>query len=122
MKHWCCLFTCLITRVVHIDEVRSLDTDSCLLAINRFFVRRGKPRTIISDNGNNFVGSARELEEYINSWNHDQTTSELAQKHILWNFNPPRAPHFDSVWERLVKSCKKKMVAILGSRSLTDEV
>ena len=67
MKPWCCLFTCLITRAVHIKVVRSLDTDSCLVAINRFIARRGKPITIISDNGTNFVGSARELKEYISS-------------------------------------------------------
>ena len=59
MKRWCCLFTCLTTRAVHIEVVRSLDTDSCLVAINRFIARRGKPTTIISDNGTNFVGSAR---------------------------------------------------------------
>ena len=69
MKRWCCLFTCLTTRAVHIEVVRSPDTDSCMEAINRFIPRRGKPTTIISDNGTNFVGSARELKEYINSWN-----------------------------------------------------
>ena len=45
MKRWCCLFTCLTTRAVHIEVVRSLDTDSCLTAINRFIARRGKPAT-----------------------------------------------------------------------------
>ena len=117
MKRWCCLFTCLTTRAVHIEVVRSFDTDSCLVAINRFIARRGKPTTIKSDNGTNFVGSARELKEYINSWNQNQITSELAQKHIAWKFNPPGAPHFGGVWERLVRSCKKAM----GNRSLTDE-
>ena len=72
MKRWCCLFTCLTTRAVHIEVVRRLDTDSCLVAINRFIARRGKPTTIISDNGTNLVGSARELKDYINSWNKDK--------------------------------------------------
>ena len=62
------------------------------------------------------------MKEYINSWNEDQITSELAQKCIVWKFNPPGAPHFGGVWERLVRSCKKAMLAILGNRSLTDEV
>ena len=48
LKRWRCLFTCLTTRAVHIEVVRSLDTDSCLLAINRLIARRGKPTTIIS--------------------------------------------------------------------------
>ena len=108
MKRWCYSFTCLTTRALQIEVVRSLDTDSCLVAINRFIARRGKPTTNKSDNGTNFVGSARELKEYIDSWNQDQILSELAQKHIAWSFNPPVAPHFGGVWERLVRSCKKQ--------------
>ena len=61
MKRWCCSILCLTTRAVHIEVVRTLDTDSCLVAIKRFIPRRGKPTTIISENGTNFVGSAREL-------------------------------------------------------------
>ena len=54
MKRWCCLFTCLTTRAIHIEVVRSLDTDSCLVVVNRYIARRGKPATIISNNGTNF--------------------------------------------------------------------
>ena len=54
-KRWCCLFTCLTVRAVHIDIVPKLDTDSCLNAIMRFIARRGKPIKMISDNGTNFV-------------------------------------------------------------------
>ena len=121
MKRWCCLFTCLTTRAVHIEVVRSLDADSCTAAIVRFISRRGKPKTIVSDNGSNFVGSARELREYIDSWNKSQMGESLASKGIIWKFNPPSAPHFGGVWDCLVRSCKKAMFAILGSRSLIDE-
>ena len=65
------------------------------MVFNRFLARRGKPTTIISDNGTNFVGFARELKEYLNSWNQDQITSGLAQKHIAWKFNPPGAPFLE---------------------------
>ena len=121
MKRWCCLSTGLTTRAVHIEVVRILDTHSCLVALKRFITRRGKLTTIMSDDGINFVGSAREFKEYINSWNQDQITSDLAQKHIVWKFKPPGAPHFGGVWERLVRSCKKAMTAVLGTRSMTDE-
>ena len=36
MKHWCCLFTCLTTRVVHVEVVPSLEADACLGVITRF--------------------------------------------------------------------------------------
>ena len=102
MKRWCCLFTFLTTRAVYIEVVRSIDTDSCLVALKRFIARRGQPTTILSDNGTDFVGSTRELKEYINSWNQDRITSDLDQKHLVKKFNPPGGPHFGGVWERTI--------------------
>ena len=64
-KRWCCLFTCLTMRAVHIEVVPKLDTNSCLNAIMRFIARRRKSSTIISDNGTNFVGAEREFAEYV---------------------------------------------------------
>ena len=122
MKRWCCLFTCLSTRAVHIEVVHSLDTESCLAAITKFIARRGRPKTVLSDNGSNFVGSARELKQYIDSWNKTQIAERLHQQDIEWSFNPPGAPHFGGVWERLVRSCKRAMFAVLSGRGLTDEI
>ena len=64
-KRWCCLFTCLTVRAVHIEVVPKLDTDSCLNAILRFIAQRSKPSTIISDNGTKFVGCERKFAEYL---------------------------------------------------------
>ena len=76
-KRWCCLFTCLTMRAVHIEVVPKLDTDSCLNAIMRFIARRGKPNTIISDNGTNFVGAEREFAEYVAAWNKEGIEEHL---------------------------------------------
>ena len=120
VKYWCCLFTCLVTRAVHIEVVNGLDTDACMMAITRFMARRGKPLKIISDNGTNFVGAAREFKECFGEWNQDAISEILAkQRRVVWQFNPPGALHFGGIWERLVRSCKKSMIAILGSRRLT---
>ena len=121
-KRWCCLFTCLTTRAVHIEVVQSLDTESCLAALTRFTARRGKPVSILSDNGTNFVGAANELKSFMDGWNKDKIVDEMALSKITWKFNPPGAPHFGGVWERLVRSCKKVMLAVLDGRGLTDEI
>ena len=65
MKRWGCLFTCLTTRAVHIEVVSSLEADACLAAITSFIARRGKPNIILSDNGTNYMGTAREMREWI---------------------------------------------------------
>ena len=121
-KRWCCLFTCLTVRAVHIEIVTKLDTDCCLNAIMRFIARRGKPVKMISDNGTNFIGAEKELAEYTAAWNKRQIEEHLIQQGIRWKFNPPAAPHFEGVWERLVRSCKKAMYAVLGNRSVTEDV
>ena len=103
-KRRCCLFTCLTMRAVHIEVVTKLDTDSCLNAIMRFTARRGKPITNISDNGTNFVGAESEFAEYVAAWNKEGIEEHLVQRGIRCKFNPPAAPHFGGVWERLVRS------------------
>ena len=118
MKRWCCLFACLTTRAVHIEVAESLDTESCLVAVTRFLARRGYPSIIIRSNGNNFIGAANELKAFKNKRGKVKIQSDLAQKKIVWKFGPSRAPHFGGVWERLVQSCKKVMIAILDNRSL----
>ena len=119
VKHWCCLFTCLVTRADHIEVVKGLDTDACMMVITRFMARRGKPHTIISDNGTNFVGAAREFKECFSQWDQDAMWEQLARAQIVWKFSPAGAPRFGGIWERLVRSCKKAMFAILGNRHLT---
>ena len=51
VKRYGCLFTCLTTRAVHIEKLRSVDTDSYINALRRFSARRGVPKKIWSDNG-----------------------------------------------------------------------
>ncbi|OXA55097.1 hypothetical protein Fcan01_10291 [Folsomia candida] len=56
-KTWMVIFTCAIYRCIHLELVDSLSTEAFLLALSRFISRRGRPSTIYSDNGTNFVGA-----------------------------------------------------------------
>ena len=97
-----------------------LDTDSCLNAIMSFIARRGKPSTIVSDNGTNFVGAEREFAEYVAACIKKGIEEHLIQRGIRWNFNPLAAPHFGGVCEQLMRSCKKAMYAVLGNTLVTE--
>ncbi|XP_075263005.1 uncharacterized protein LOC142354568 [Convolutriloba macropyga] len=121
MKKWVCLFTRLSVRAVHLELVDSLDTEACIGAVHRFIARRGQPQSIISDNGTNFVGAAREFKEAFQKLKKDKIASRLAEESIKWTFNPPAAPHFGGVLERLVKSCRKALCNGLGKQSLTED-
>ena len=88
----------------------------------RFIVRRGKLVKMISNSGTNFAGAEKDLAEYIAAWNKEQIAEPLIQQGIRWMFNPLAAPHFGEVWERQVRNCKNAMYAVLGHRSITEDV
>ena len=117
-----CLFTCLVTRTIHIEVAHTLETNSYIMAHRRMIARRGKPRGLQSDNGTNFVGADRELRDCLDNWDRGKIQDEMAQEGIERNFNPPAATHFGGVWERLIQSCKRAIKAVVGKQVLTDEV
>ena len=120
-KRYGCLFTCLVTRAVHLEVSRSLDVDSFLLALRRLISRRGKMKEVFSDNGTNFRAGNRELRAALRQWNLSKIEDKLTQDNIQWHFLPPSSPHFGGAWERLVRSTKRAMEAVLGSRIVDDE-
>lgn len=62
-KCYIALFVCLATKVVHIELAADLSAEIFLNLFKRFISRRGRPSDIYSDNGLNFVGAKRELDE-----------------------------------------------------------
>ena len=81
-KRYGCLFTCLVTRAVHLEVAFSLSTDSFIMCLRRFIARRGKGTVIYSDKGTKFVGANRELRECIDGWNQDMIGRVLSQEGI----------------------------------------
>ena len=120
-KRYGCLFTCLVTRAVHVEIAHSLDSDGFIMALHRFIARRGKPVKIVSDNGTNFVGAEKELSDEVKTINSKRLQDEMLMEAIEWQFIPPHAPHMGGVWERIVKSVKGVLAQLVGNRLLTDE-
>ena len=116
------LFTCLVTKAVHLEVCQTLDTDSCLLAIRRFVSRRGFPELIVSDNGSNFTSAKKMLDLSKINIGNNYIKSQLQQQNITWKLNPPLAPQFGGILERLIQSAKRTLLIILGSQQLKAEV
>ena len=62
-KVYICLFTCALTRAVHLELVKSCSADAFLLAFHRFSDRRGLPHLLISDNAKNFKSCSKEIQK-----------------------------------------------------------
>jgi len=122
VKRWGAIFTCLNSRAVHLELANSLETDCFINLLRRFTNRRGAPRYIYSDNGTNFVGAERELKTSLDGWNQAQISQDLLQRGTQWVFQPPKASHASGVWERLIRSTRKALKAILGESLVDDEV
>ena len=120
-KRYGCIFTCLSCRAVHIEIAHSLETDSFLCALMRFISRRGKPKEISSDNGTNFKGGDKELRDAIKQWNSKRISDFMLQRNIEWNYNPPTASHMGGAWERLIRSIRHVLKAVLDEQRITDE-
>lgn len=123
-KAYVSVFICLSTKAMHIEVVTDLSSQGFLAAFRRFVSRRGRVLVMYSDQGTNFVGAARilqdELRDALKSWNQD-LESTLTELGTSWKFIPPASPHFGGLWEAGVKSVKSHIVKIIQNTKLTYE-
>ena len=54
-----------------------METDSFIQSLRRFMARRGKVRSLRSDNGTNFVGTDNELRNALEEMNQEQIRDYL---------------------------------------------
>ncbi|KAI2646060.1 Transposon Tf2-9 polyprotein [Labeo rohita] len=121
VKRYGVLFTCLVSRAIHLELAFSLEINSCIMALRRFICRRGQVQEIISDNGTNYVGAERELRDCLAQLNHSKIRDAMLNEGIKWSFNPPSGPHYGGVWERLIRTIKKTLYSVLKQQVLDDE-
>ncbi|CAB0040671.1 unnamed protein product [Trichogramma brassicae] len=123
-KGYVAVFTCFSTRAIHLEVVSDYTSKTFLLALRRFFARRGLSRRITTDCGTTFQGAAaNELQQLFRSAStfSNEVAAALAQNEVQWDFIPPRAPHFGGIWEAGVKAFKFHLKRVIGEAKLTFE-
>ena len=119
-KAWICLYTCCVTRAVHLELVSDLSTETFIRCMKRFTSRRGLPTRMVSDNGKTFKGAAKEIRSIFTHQDVQNHTSSLG---IKFEFNLPKAPWWGGLFERLIKSVKRCLRKIIGQARLNyDEM
>lgn len=105
-KAYILLFTCLTTRVCHLEVTMAMTTEAVVDAWRRFISRRGIcPSYVLSDQARSFVKAKPFIEQlYL-----DTIPVRTDLKNFKWEFTHPRAPHRRGVIEALVKSIKRAL-------------
>ncbi|CAL8068579.1 unnamed protein product [Orchesella dallaii] len=118
-KAWIVLYTCAVYRCVLLDVVTSLIAEAFLGSLERFVNNFGRPNTVFSDNGTNFVGAVSIFQRL--NWKDIERACNIKQ--IIWRFNPPTAAWWGGWWERLIRSVKDLLKRMLGRAKLSfDEL
>ena len=108
-KVWIVLYTCAVTRAVHLDLVPDLSASAFLRSLKRFIGRRGVPNLMISDNATCFKNEEVRLNE------------ELLRLRVKWQFIAEASPWWGGFWERLVQTVKKSLRKVLFRASVSYE-
>ena len=62
-KAYLAIFACSLSRAVHLELLRNLETGTFIICLKRFVAGRGRPRVVYSDNGGTFVKASKWLEQ-----------------------------------------------------------
>ena len=115
-KVYVCLFTCAVTRAVHMELVEDLSAEAFIRALIRFSSRRSYPRFLLSDNASNFKHSSSILAYFLKSCSNHQF---LLHHSVEWKFLTPRAPWMGGVHERLIGVFKQCLRKVIGTAVLS---
>ena len=119
-KVWLCLYTCCVTRAVHLDLVPDLSAITFIRSFKRFTARRGIPAKVVSDNGKTFKSAANIVQRVLND---PAVKTHFADLQVKWSFNLERAPWWGGMFERLIRSAKRCLKKTVGRACLTyDEL
>ena len=84
-KVWIALFTCFVSRGIHLELVTDLSADSFLGALKTMSWSKCPPKVIMTDNATNFTKASKILKEISKS---NKVREELNLKGINWIWTP----------------------------------
>ena len=119
-KAYVAIFSCCVTRAVHLELVEDLSAEAFRRCLRKFAARRGMPVMIVSDNAKTFQATEKALRKLFD---HPEIRADLERDRVEWKFNLERAPWWGGFFERMVASVKGCLRKTLGNARLTfDEL
>ena len=119
-KVWLCLYTCCVTRAVHLEIAPGLSAQTFILCFRRFAAHRGLPQKMVSDNAKTFKSAKKLIEKALDDPIVKKFFSNLR---LTWSFKLEKAPRQGGFFERLIQSAKRCLKRTIGNAKLSyDEL
>ena len=112
------IFTCSVTRAVHLEVTKSLTAEEFRDKLNAFISRKMRPQRIVSDNAAVFKTTAQRIKKIRKS---EELQDFMATQRITWQFNLAKSPWWGGMYERIIKEVKKTLYKTLAKTQLTFE-
>ena len=98
-KAYILLFSCSLTRAIHLQPLKEQTTNEFIRSLKLLIARSGRPQTIYSDNAKTFTAAASWIKKVVKN---ESVHNFLAHQEIKWKFNLSRAPSWGGQFERLI--------------------
>ena len=98
-KAYIALFTCGITRSLHLELVEDMSAPEFIGMLQRFIPRFGAPKQMISNNAKTFLATSKHFKKICQK---PELESYLTRNRIGWKFITAKAPWQGGFYKRLV--------------------
>ena len=117
IKRYGLIITCMSSRAVHIETLDDMTTDCFIKALRCLIALRGSVRQLRCDQGSNFIGAKRILEEASQEIPDNELRRFLTNNQCDFVFNSPYSSHMGGSWERHIRTIKSILTAMLNEHS-----
>ena len=115
-KSYILLFTCSLSRAIHLELVPNQTTEEFITRFKRLIARRGTLEKIYSDNAKTFVASWK----WVRKLNKSEELNHFFNfNNTKWKFNLSRAPWWGGRFERTVSLVKNSLYKTIGKATFS---
>jgi hypothetical protein len=125
-KVWMLIFTCTVTRFIHLHLLDEMTSVAVLEAIMMLWNSHGPVMQFISDHGTNFVGAANiicddqdKIIQFLRQSNQELESKLAEDLYVSWTFIPVQSPWFGAFYERLIQTVKNSIASAIEGEKLS---
>lgn len=106
LKRYGLIITCMASRAIHLELLDDMTTDAYINGLRCFIAIRGPVQTMRCDQGSNFVGAAKELQEALKEIKEEQLRKIFEKNQCQFIMNSPHSSHMGGCWERHIRTIR----------------